>query len=135
MVGLTGQSLLILEDLYFACFDDACSLSHFLPRSTSSNQLGVNCDIVITPRNASACEDDSVVRQGLPSEVGAGEPHDWIGRKCMLRQRATKGRQDSTRGFCPALCSQDLDLEPQILLPPEMVPLENRALFSTAPQV
>ena len=52
-VGLTGQSLPILEDLYFACVDDACSLSHFLPRSTSSNQLGVNCDIVITPRNAS----------------------------------------------------------------------------------
>ena len=53
LVGLTGQSLLILEDLYFACVDDACSLSHFPPRSTSSNQLGVNCDIVITPRNAS----------------------------------------------------------------------------------
>ena len=53
MTGITGQSLSILEDLYFACVDDACSLSHFLPRSTSSNQLGVNCDIVITPRNAS----------------------------------------------------------------------------------
>ncbi len=33
-----------------------------------------------------------------------------LGRKCMLRQRATKGRQDSTWGFCPTLCSQDLDL-------------------------
>jgi hypothetical protein len=53
MVGLTGQSLPTLEDLYFACVDDACSLSHFLPRSTSSNQLGIKCDIVITPRNAS----------------------------------------------------------------------------------
>jgi hypothetical protein len=50
---LNRPSLPILEDLYFACVDDACSLSHFLPRSTSSNQLAVNCDIVITPRNAS----------------------------------------------------------------------------------
>src|SRR5713101_2208996 len=67
--GLTGQSLPILEDLYFACFDNACSLSHFPPRSTSSNQLGVNCDIVIPPRNASLVK---TIRLSARDAVGSG---------------------------------------------------------------
>src|SRR5437764_1022791 len=46
IVGLTGQSLPILEDLYFACFDNAFLYDTLRSRSTSPKQLDVNCDVV-----------------------------------------------------------------------------------------
>jgi hypothetical protein len=46
MVGITAQSLPILEDSDFAWFDNACSLCHFPLPCTSPKQLDVNCDVV-----------------------------------------------------------------------------------------
>ena len=97
MVGITGLSLPILEDSYFAWFNNACSLCHFPLPCTSVKQLDVNCDVVFF-RAIFAGEDDSLVRQGMPSEIDLSELHDWIGRKCVWTQRSTPVREDIARG-------------------------------------
>src|SRR6516164_5067127 len=72
IVGITGQSLPILEDSYFAWFNNACSLCHFPLPCTSPKQLDVNCDLGFLLRNSSR-----VKRFGCL-------PGDAVGSRCTV---------------------------------------------------
>ena len=90
IADITGQSLPILEDLDFACFDDPCCLSHLPPRRTSSNELSVNCAIVVLEAMLPLANAIRLSVSDARGELVHGEPHDWIGAQCMLRQRVTQ---------------------------------------------